>query len=52
MVAAKSLKETGNMEHFTINLANRLRQRASNVLARNLAPDRSDAPAVLRALRP
>ena len=26
------------MEHFTINLANRLRQRASNVLARHLAP--------------
>jgi len=26
------------MEHFTINLANRLRQRASNILARHLAP--------------
>jgi len=26
------------MEHFTINLATRLRQRASNVLARHLAP--------------
>ena len=26
------------MEHFTINLASRLRQRASNILARHLAP--------------